>query len=84
MEGLGPVTTFSSKIRLSGLGKQRSGIDQPGTLAAGNFDPVVTDTILKMDQTQQILLFFKFRSDPLRLALCLSYRLGPEGKHDLW
>ena len=78
------MIAFASQIRLSGLGERRGGIDQQGTMAAGNFDPVVTDTILEMDETQQIPLFFKFRSDPLRLALCLSYRLGPEGKYDLW
>ena len=84
MEGLGPVTTFASQIRLSGLGERRCGIDQQGTLAGWDFEPVVPNTAFKVNETQQIPLFFKFRSDPLRLALCLSYRLGPEGKHDLW
>jgi hypothetical protein len=78
------VTTFASQIDLSSLGEQGSGIDQQGTLTSGDFDPVVPNTILKMNKTQQIPLFLKFRSDPSRLALCLSYGLGSEGKYDSW
>ena len=50
----------------------------------GDFDPVVTNTVFKVNETEQIPLFLKFRSNPLGLAPCLCYGLASEGKRDLW
>jgi phage-related protein len=45
------MATFANQVDLSGFAKQGSGIDQQGTLAARNLDPVVTHTVLKVNKT---------------------------------
>ncbi len=57
-----------SMIRISGFVKQWSGIDHHGTLTDGNFEPVVTYAILKVNKTRHIPLFLKFISNAFGAA----------------